>query len=202
MQLPAPTSALFLRSISILCGACLLCIGCTVTTPSSGISPHTLAQPATGEQLDHWWTATQEALHAERLQIDRLDRRAGVITTLPEGSQHFFEFWRHDVATMGDFWEATANPMRRWVEIRYTPEEGESWREISVIVHKERLSSPDRQFNSTGAAYQYFGTTLPSTTGAARVSREQDRWVDMGRDPAMEQFLLDRILARAGAKTQ
>jgi len=68
------------------------------------------------------------------------------------------------------------------------------------VVHKERLSSPDRQFNSSGAAYQYFGDSLPSTTGLARISEKDDRWLDCGRDPAMEDYLLRAILKRCPAQ--
>ena len=67
-----------------------------------------------------------------------------------------------------------------------------------MVVHKERLSSPDRQFNSTGAVYQYFGESLPSTTGLERVTAEHDTWLDIGRDLAMEEYLLRGLLQRAG----
>ena len=117
---------------------------------------------------------------------------------MPETSQHFFEFWRHDVETGHDSWEASLNPIRRWVEVAVTRGNDQTWAELSVVVHKERLSSPDRQFNSTGAAYQYFGDNLPSTTGLARVTAEDDRWLDVGRDPAMEDHLLRVILGGAG----
>ena len=117
---------------------------------------------------------------------------------MPETSQHFFEFWRHDVETRRDSWEASLNPIRRWVEVTVARGNDETWAGLSVVVHKERLSSPDRQFNSTGAAYQYFGDNLPSTTGLARVTAEDDRWLDLGRDPAMEDYLLRIILGGAG----
>src|SRR3990172_8476471 len=76
--------------------------------------PVSIAEPS--EQADQLWEAVQETLRRGRFQIDRVDRVSGVVTTLPEASQHFFEFWRHDVDTPRDAWEATLNPMRRWVE--------------------------------------------------------------------------------------
>ncbi len=142
------------------------------------------------------WEAVQSTLRGHGMRLDRVDRRAGVITTMPEMSQHFFEIWRKDVATRGDFWEATINPIRRWVEIRVTGDQAQGWDRLAVVVHKQRLSSPDRQFNSTGAAYQYFGNSLPSTTGLARVTAEHTHWLDLGRDGAMEGYLLDQISRR------
>ena len=149
------------------------------------------------EDADQLWTAIQETLRRNRFRLDRVDRRTGVISTMPTASQHFFEFWRHDVDTREDFWEATLNPMRRWAEVSVTCGPDNTWQELAVVVHKERLSSPDRQFNSTGAAYEYFGDDLPSTTGPVEVTAEDDRWLDLGRDPAMEDYLLRAIFERA-----
>lgn len=149
------------------------------------------------QRADALWTAALDTLRAQGLRLDRVDRRAGVITTLPESSQHFFEFWRHDVDTAPDFWEATVNPLRRRVDVNIVRGENGRWTKLAVIVSKQRFSSPDRQFNRTGEAYQYFGNRLPSTTGLARVTSEHDEWLDLGRDPAMEEYLLRAILRRA-----
>jgi len=153
--------------------------------------------PADSVQADQLWEAMQDSLRRHRFQLDRVDRRAGVMTTLPEGSQHFFEIWRKDVATRTDWWAATLNPIRRWVEASISPGE-DGLTKLVVVVHKERLSSPDRQFNNSGAAFQYFAESLPSTTGLARVTAADDRWLDLGRDPAMEDRLLHDMLNGAG----
>ena len=153
-------------------------------------------------QVDRVWEAAREALRRHRFRLDRVDRRGGIITTMPETSQSLVEFWRHDVDTWADLLEATLNPVRRWVEVTLTRGDDDTSVELAVSVHKERLSSPDRQFNSTGAAYQYFGGNLPSTSGAVNVTPEDDRWLDLGRDPAMEARLLDAILERAGLATK
>ena len=149
-------------------------------------------------QADRIWESAQDTLRHHRFRLDRVDRRAGIITTMPETSQSLVEFWRHDVDTWPDLWEATLNPIRRWVEVMVSRRDDSRWAELAVVVHKERLSSPDRQFNSTGAAYQYFGGNLPSTAGAVEVTPEEDVWLDLGRDPAMEECLLNAIIDSAG----
>lgn len=185
--------------VTSVCGS----VGCV--SPRRGeyqsSRPVSVAEPS--EDADRLWEAVQETLRRGRFQIDRVDRASGVITTLPEASQHFFEFWRHDVDTPRDRWEATLNPMRRWVEVSLTRADDGPWTHpselrtrLAVVVHKERLSSPDRQFNSSGAVYQYFGESLPSTTGQSKVTTKDDRWLDCGRDPAMEDYLLRAILKR------
>ena len=155
---------------------------------------------AEGREGDRLWEAVQDTLRRHGFRLDRVDRRAGLVTTMPEASQHFFEFWRRDVATREDFWEATLNPIRRRAEVTVTPGANGAWAQLEVAVFKQRFSSPDRQFNSTGAVYQYFGDTLPSTTGNPRISAVDDRWLDLGRDGAMEERLLLAIVERAGVE--
>lgn len=145
------------------------------------------------------WNAVQDSLRDYRFRIDRVDPREGVVTSLPETSKQYFEFWRKDAVTAYDVWESSINPIRRWVEVRVAKEPQAAERVVAVTVHKERLSSPDRQFNNSTAAYRFFGDALPSTTGITRVNLEHDRWLAMGRDPALEARLVDQIILRSQA---
>ena len=150
-------------------------------------------------EADAAWEAVKFTLRSARFRLDRVDRAAGVITTTPMSSQHFFEFWRRDVDTFHDWIDATINPVRRRVTVTLAPDDAERTATLTVEVRKERLSAPDRQFNSPGAAYEFFGSRLPSTTGKAKISAEDEKWIDAGRDPAMEARLLRIILDRAGS---
>lgn len=175
----------------------LLAAGCGGPRRSDYVSTARIAIPADDPAQQQLWEAIADTLREEGFRLDRLDRRAGLVTTLPETSKHFFEFWRHDVDTRQDFWEATINPIRRATRVSLQPGPGGATQELTVVVSKEQLSSPDRQFNSTIAAYQIFGNSLPSTTGLARVTPEHEYWFDCGRDEAMEDYLRRRILASA-----
>lgn len=180
--------------ITILISGAIGCLGPRRDDYRSSC-PLVLAQPS-GEAAV--WDAIQETIRRHRFKLDRVDRRAGVITTMPMISQQLFEVWRHDVDTWPDLWESTLNPIRRWVEVQLVGGQTDGRRELRVVVHKERLSSPDRQFNSTGAAYQYFGERLPSVTERDSMTDPSVIWLDEGRDPAMEERLLRIILTRAG----
>lgn len=186
-----------LPPLSIILFAVVATTGCLGPRRSSYQTSQPISVEASSPRAEVLWTSALDTLRAQGLRLDRVDRRAGVITTLPESSQHFFEFWRHDVDTAPDFWEATMNPFRRRVDVNIVRSDDGRWTELAVIVSKQRFSSPDRQFNSTGEAYQYFGNQLPSTTGLAHVTSEHDEWLDLGRDPAMEEYLLRAILRRA-----
>lgn len=146
--------------------------------------------------IDGPWEAAREVLRRQRFEIDRLDRRAGVIVTRPLTSQSAFEFWRHDVDTSYDLLESTLNAIRRRVTVRVAAGEGDGQAEIDVVVIKERLARPERQFSSSTQAYNFFGDSLPGTAGQLRLGPESEYWIELGRDPAMENYLADRIVAR------
>lgn len=178
----------------IALSGCLGIAGCHAPKRASYVSSETLHVGDSSQEADALWTAIQDTLRSNYMPLDRVDRRAGVVTTVPVMSQHWFEFWRRDVATREDALEATLNPIRRWVQVTVAFDDARNWAQLSVAVHKQRLSSPDRQFNSSGAAYQFFGESLPSTTGDPTVTAQDDRWINIGQDPAMEEFLLKKIL--------
>jgi hypothetical protein len=166
------------------------------------------SQPASAECRGDWdslWAASQEVLRARGFAIDRLDVRNGRIVTEPLPAPHFFEFWRRDWVSGSDVWESTVLPLRRRVEvtIRPTPVEqanaaNEKDHELQIVVAKERFTSPDRQFNSSAAAYHFFSDELPAARTGAPIRPEDSAWVPMGRDPALERHLLDAVLAEAG----
>lgn len=172
--------------------------GCSMSQRTELVSERKITMPARSADADRLWDAVCDTLREHRYRLDRVDRNSGVVTTLPVISAHVLEFWRKDVATRRDLWESTLNPIRRWAEVTVAAAGDDTWAGISISVHKERLSSPDRQFNSTGAAYQYFGNQLPSTMGLARITEAHDQWLSMGRDGAMEDYLLSVIFERAG----
>lgn len=189
-----------MRNLLLLALVVLILPGCATSRHKEYSSTQPLAISESSQQ-DALWNATQDVLRKHRFALDRVDRAAGVITTLPVTSQHWFEVWRKDVATFRDAMESSFNPVRRWVEVTFAAGGDGAWSEVAVVVRKERLSCPDRQFNSSGSAYQYFGDSLPSTTGHYRVTMAEDRWLDQGRDPAMEDRLLRKIMI-AHAKVQ
>ncbi len=185
---------------SVITLACLCGLGSGCATNRDRVlnSSHHWPVAESLDTQDRLWAAAKETIRRLGYRLDRVDRRAGVISTLPEMSQQLFEFWRHDVDTPQDLWESAFNPIRRRVDIAMRTSLDEPGQmTLEVIVTKQRISSLDRQFNSTIAAYQFFGSGLPATTGQQQSTQVVDKWIDMGRDPAMEDYLLRQILQRA-----
>ena len=163
--------------------------------PTEPTAQRVLVADETGE--DRLWGAAQEVLRRHRFPLDRVDRRNGTITTLPVTSQSFFEFWRHDVDTAFDLAEASLRMVRRSavVQLDRHTESGEAT--VTVTVRRETFATPERQFNSSAASLRVFGDALPGVRGERLLTREDDYWIDDGRDEAMERRLLERIMQQA-----
>ncbi|MBN1512724.1 MAG: hypothetical protein JXB13_11980 [Phycisphaerae bacterium] len=183
-----------MRTIVMLGALASIITGCQEPTGPIDYTAQvfTLAGP---EQSAMLWETCQDVLRQNRFALDRVDRPAGVITTYPTTSQQFFEFWRHDVNTAYDLADSSLSTVRRQARVDVTPAESDANKmRVSVVVRVQRLSSPERQFNNSATVLQCFGDELPGEAGQQRLTRADDYWIDLGRDAAMERYLLDRII--------
>jgi hypothetical protein len=150
------------------------------------------------QQFDSLWDACQTVLRRDRFRLDRVDRLAGTITTYPTTSQQFFEFWRHDVDTAHDLARASLTTERRRVTVQVDRAKANPLDcLVCVTVNKERLSAPERQYNNSAAVLRLYASDLPGEGGEPRLTRQNDYWIDEGRDGAMERWILRRIAGRA-----
>lgn len=183
-------------SIAVLAGL-LIAAGCSTPARTGDPVVQTFTTQDTAQQ-DALWLSCQEVLRERGFVIDLLDRRAGIITTYPQTSQHFFEFWRKDVDTAYDLGEASLRTVRRTVTVAVALDEARGESDVTVIVKRETFATPERQFNSSIAAFQMFGDQLPAAETGERITRADDYWIDAGRDLAMERYYRDCIIAQAG----
>jgi hypothetical protein len=94
-------------SILVAFGASAL-IGCA-TQPSDVQVP--------ASEYGEAFTAARDVLHSYRFTLDRVDARAGVLTTQASGSAGFFTPWNRQESTFGQEWENTIHDQQRRVEI-------------------------------------------------------------------------------------
>jgi hypothetical protein len=148
---------------------------------------------------DALWEATLEVLRRYRFVVDRKDRAAGVITTLPEVSAHWFEIWREENTTPYEVLESSIQTINREVTVNITPADDADTRLLSLKVAKMRLSAPERQVTNAVAARRLFSEVTPVQSGDVPGRRASTDWVPLGRDPHLEQRMMTRIVALAGA---
>lgn len=180
-------------SLSIVLGLAWVA-GCHKPAPPQGPT----AEFIEPDDVDPLWQASQSVLRKHDFQIDRQDLAAGVIETLPTTSQHYFEFWRQDVADPYSFGQATMHTMQRKATVRFVKAPNSQWN-IELQVDVYRLSTPEHQVTSASSALLAFSGGLPTTTGQVGVNASKQReWVPQGRDGELESRLLSQIFKAAG----
>jgi len=145
-------------------------------------------------EFDRLWICCTDVLRRYDFQPDRQDRRAGVITTVPVTSAHWFEFWRRDVLDPYSFAESNLAAVRRAATVRLQPGESADQKLLTVRVDVQRLSTPERQVTSPAGGLQIFGKKLPTTQGRLLKGASPDRWIPDRRDPHLEFALLSRMV--------
>lgn len=178
-------------------GLCVIAVG-GCHRPQATVAPPLAPNVSFCEAgYDDLWTAAEDVLRRHRFRLDRTDSDGGVMTTHAVGSQHFFEFWRDDVATARDAWEATLTHVRRRavVDISRIPDDGGC--KIAVTVYKQRFSTPERQITNSAAAGHFLKNTLPGVRSGRAITSLDSYWIDRGRDAAMEDKLRREIIDRA-----
>jgi hypothetical protein len=167
-------------------------IGCERPVPPEAAT----SAPVYGEEIEPLWDAALSVLQKHEFQPDRQDRAAGVITTKPTTSRQWGEFWRQDVDPSDRYSmaEASLQTIQRQATVRFI-KGSEGWR-IEVQVDVSRLNMPESQVTTASSAIMAFSGTLPTNEGQTiKDPKLRKTWVPLGRDGAMEERLLDRILS-------
>lgn len=145
------------------------------------------------EDVQSVWDTTLAVLLKHDFRPDRQDRTAGVITTIPTTSKQWHEPWRQDVADKYSLTEASLHTVQRKATVRFVHDK--QWT-VDVQVDVYRLAAPEYQITTASSAIRSFSGDLPTVTGEAVTDAQgARRWVHLGRDGAMEERLLSRILA-------
>jgi hypothetical protein len=199
---------------AVLLLACLGVAGCPGYTEPTGPQP----QLTRAEQnFNAVWQASQDVLRKYYFNIDRQDRRAGVITTLPLTGKQWFEFWRHDSIGTDAVVESTFQTIRREVQISIRPTKpGADTFTAMVEVNVSRSDGGMPQLTSTSEAMHLFELGgedrmrqryLASGGDEEKILKSESaeeeppsRFVSLGRDKALEVRLSGEISAAAARK--
>lgn len=141
-------------------------------------------------------TAAEDVLAKMHFTIDKSDAEYGFIRTRPLRAGQSFEFWRKD--NVGEFNSAEANlhTIRRTAEMNFNKQDGQLC--IECVTRVERLSMPERETVSTSSAAGLF-TKSGGKTQRLKLypdQQEQMRWIDLGRDNALETEILRQLKAK------
>jgi hypothetical protein len=119
----------------------------------------------------------------------------GRIETAPLDGATILEPWRKDSVGSFNRWESTFQSIRRRATVRVIPDPNGYLVEVIVLKEPEDLAKPEK--GTVGPAA--FGSELSLPTHRLEEftrTHTSQRWIQLGRDPALEQRMLMDIHAR------
>lgn len=137
----------------------MLFLATVITGCSNYTQPHVVYNPTTPAERNFQavWQASIDVLGEYRFEIDRKDRRAGIITTQRMLAKHWFEFWRSDAVSKEDSMEGTLQTVYRRATVRIMPVKGVPDRySVRVEVEVSRPTSQGLEVIAAGEAYSRF----------------------------------------------
>ena len=183
-------------SWTVVLWTCLLS-GCEVayTEPATQPAPRTAAE----EDFEAVWQASRQTLRSYHFELDRQDRRDGILTTGPMTGMHFFEFWRQDAARPADFAESTFQTVYRTARVTVQPVKGRPGTyHAQVEVFLRRSDRGPANVTSTSDAYSLVNPRRgPRRRGGQPGEPGADQIVELGNDRGLEAKLTAAIAAAA-----
>ena len=191
MNKPAMTKKYLPLMLIALAG--LVLIGCAEER-----GPHSEAVTRCNASFEKVWNACLASLEEHSFQIDRHDRRFGLIVSKPVAGKQFFEFWRKDTASGYDLLNSSLHTIRRVVTIRIA-KQGPMQFQVDIEAQAQRISTSSSQLNSTAEAFEMMGSqgvhVSPSRSDYLS-PRAEPVWVDIGREGDLEQAIMKDIARR------
>lgn len=170
-------------------------VGCQA--PSEPAGPTVVrVSVANDEEFGVLWESAADVLRTHNLWPDRQDRHERIITTFPDTSPSWFEFWRPFPTSEFDWWEANLQTVQRSAEVTFKPTDIANEYDMSVQVDVSRYRTIERQATSSASAFQIFGARLPTAEGRTEPRQASAYWIPLGRDAVMESALAERIVRR------
>ena len=140
--------------------------------------------------------AARRTLTELRFEVEFPPAAEGRTTTLPLTGASWFEFWREDTRGESQSVEASMHTMRRKVTVVVTPKDQGC--QVLVKVDKQRASAPNQGPDNIAEAFSRYHPEESELVRQNELAKSKYKWIDMGRDDVLEQYILERIQLAVG----
>lgn len=120
----------------------------------------------------------------------------GQLDTFPEIGSTIFEPWRGDSVGAYEKLESTLQSIRRFAIVRVIPEQSGYLVDVAVFKELEDVIRPAHA--TAGAATFRNDTSMVRVVDPIGEQPIHDGWIKKGRDTALEQRIIEQIMARVG----
>jgi len=137
-----------------------------------------------------------EILREERPRLVGDALTEGRLETRPQIGATILEPWRGDSANNYERWESTAQTIRRRALVHMLPAAGGYQVQVTVLKELENVGQPE--FAATPTAIFGNDNSLRRFSDPQDPQAKTRGWIPVGNDPALEQRMVAKILARMG----
>ncbi len=197
--------ALSLRFPALALVVCVALVGCSLWRPSGPPVVHQNPLFIPAVDCDLVWDQIVDSVDDD-FDIEREDRvkrvgdvlTVGRIETVPLVSATYLEPWRRDTVESYDRLEATLQSMRRRAVVQVIPTDGGYLVDVTVYKELEDALRPD--FAPTAAAaFRNYSSNIDRHDRPIENQPTQAGWIPRGRDPALENQIIDHLRKRLGS---
>lgn len=134
----------------------------------------------------------EQVLIKKKFVIEKFDVESGYIVTRPMRGSQFFEPFRGDNVGKDNRRLASIHSLQRVIELTFDPVSGRNCIECTAQI--QRLSMPPRKdVSSMSDTRDLFTQSGSSQMGLYPDAEGKIAWIDMGRDNALENDILQKI---------
>ena len=162
--------------------------------PNATMLPNPIFVAANNEEAV--WERVIDVLHSHKFQIGRENKLDGVIETEYKVGAGLLEPWHSDSVGFESRLESSLQSMRRRAIIHVSRIEDGSGYLVGVEVFKELEDLTDPPENSPGPATFPEHSPLKRNLDVVVGGSVPSGWIAQGRDPSLEQMLLNSLRAR------
>ena len=170
--------------------------GCTRPASVRFVNPMIFTAADPGEVA----AAARRTLTELRFQIEYPPAAEGRITTESLTGASWFEFWRKDTRGAWQSLEASAHTTRRKATVAVTRKDKGC--QVLVKIEKQRASAPNLGPDNIAEAFSRYHPEESERMRQNELAKTKYKWIDMGRDDALEQDILERIQLAVGRAGQ
>jgi len=184
--MPTLRRLLCIAGLFVAPAAFVALVGCAPTPPPAAPEPRIAA---TADDYETLIEAAERTLRDYSFTIDRIDRREGLVETLPLTGMSWGEPWRRDGATRWAITEGTLQTIYRRAHVRIV-RNGDDTYSLRVRVTVLRANRPTPRITNVSQAYGLFQLERglreePRTAEARRMWQP----VPLGADDVLAMFL-------------
>jgi hypothetical protein len=175
------------RAFYLLLLTTALAAGCTHAPDVRYDNPLVLADydAATVEKV------ARRLLTDMRFEIIYPSTSPGLVATEPLTGDQWFEFWLKDTVDRDQRLESSLFTIRRRVTVLVKAHEPGA--QIAVKVLKERASAPNTAPDNISYSLSLYSRRDQELVRQDELAKSTYHWINMGRDEALEQYLLEKI---------